>query len=74
MKHHWFIHLTRDQFQKLQQGLLSRFRFQLRLEIATVEYSFEKNTLSVYIPDGVKSDIKESISCYINGFSAAIGA
>jgi len=73
MKHKWYIHLTREQFDKLKTGLLSRFRFQLRMEIATVEYGFTNNTLTVYISNGTKPDnIVDSISHYINGFAAAI--
>ena len=75
MKHHWYLPLTQEQFDKLKAGLLSRFRFQIRLEIATIQYNFGTHDLSVYIPKGVKPDnTHDSISDYINGFTKAIEA
>jgi len=75
MKYHWRILLTQEQLVKLKAGLLSRFCGQLRLEIATVEYDFEVQDLSVYIGTGTKPDnILDLISSYINGFAKAIEA
>ena len=76
MKHHWYINLTPEQVKRLTEGLLSRFRFQLRIAATTtVQYDVEKHNLSVYIVKGVKPDnIHKSISHYINGFVRAIEA
>lgn len=74
MKHKWLIRLTPEQFKRLHDALLSVFRFHIRLEIATVEYEREKETLSVYIPAHVGDGIKDQISYYINGFAKGIEA
>lgn len=72
MKYYWYIKLTSKEFERLKEGLLTAFRFQLRLSIPTVEYVTETMELSIHISDDIQSDIKERISCYVNGFGKAI--
>ena len=72
MRWNWYMPMTEAQFEKLKAGLKSHFRFSLNFATETVWYNAETQILTVYVSKGIKQEIRDLLSVYVNGFSQAI--
>jgi hypothetical protein len=71
----WYVPMTEKQAAKMVAGIKSTERFQLgNLAIETVVYDQAKGELTVTFPKGTMnpSELRERVSCYVNGFYAAV--
>ena len=71
----WYLpKMTKEQAKHLQEGLLSRFRFQLRLAVPTVGFMPRKKVFWIKLSPSTPAYAEklEQIGSYVNGFYEAL--